>query len=377
MRAMEAPAPPIDIDPALARAGLDGRRIGPHVPIREGLVRTARHAAALGASAIQVFTDDPKAWAPRDGPPADIDAFRALLAASDIQLLVHASYLVNLASPDPAVRTRSIERIRHELAAAAALGAQAVNVHVGSHRGAGVAVGVELAAEAIARSLEQPSGGGHEPSPRLVLEVSAGQGDSLGVSIGEVAAIIEAVGRRAVDRHRLGICLDTAHLWAAGYAMDDPVAIDSLLAEVDEVLGPDGLAMVHLNDNRAARASRQDRHEHLGDGRIGGRGLGHLVRHPRLSRVPMLLETPGMDAGWDAVDHGACAGLPGRGSGDRWLARDVRCGARHGWRWCAGAHARLGTGTRLTPLHATSPLHRSARGAPVPLAYIGQQYRWR
>jgi deoxyribonuclease-4 len=290
-----------DLDPDEARARLAGRRIGCHVSIGDGLLRTAERARALGVSAIQVFTDDPKAWAPRVEPHPDVDRFRALLAARDIQLLVHGSYLVNLASPDLAVHLRSIERMRHELAAAAALGALVVNVHVGSHRGAGVQRGIELAAEAIARILDGQDGL-PEPRPRLVLEVSAGQGDSLGVSVEEMAAIIDAAQGRGVDGARLGVCLDTAHLWGAGYALDDPSAIDALLSSVDAQMGPDGLALVHLNDSRAARGSRQDRHEHLGDGRIGEPGLGHLVRHPRLAQVPMILETPDLDAGWDVLD---------------------------------------------------------------------------
>jgi deoxyribonuclease-4 len=273
--------------------------VGAHLPIRDGLLRTAARAQALGASALQVFTDDPRAWAPRTGHLEDIDRFRALLDASDIQLLVHASYLVNLASPDPDVHGRGIERMRREMSAAAELGARAGKVHVGSHRGAGVAAGAARVAEAMARILDpypDPAG------PRLVLETSAGQGDSLGVTIEELAAVIDAAERRGIDRPRLGICLDTAHLWSAGYAVDDPVVIDGLLAAVDANLGDTALAMVHLNDDRAGRGSRQDRHEHLGDGRIGDLGLGHLARHPRLVGVPMLLETPDLDAGWDAVD---------------------------------------------------------------------------
>jgi deoxyribonuclease-4 len=262
-------------------------------------VRAAERARALGVSAIQVFIDDPRAWTPRAEPHVDGASFRALLEASDIELLVHGSYLVNLASPDPGVHARGIERMRRELVAAAALGARAVNVHVGSHRGAGVTRGVELVAEAVARILDVPA---PESVPRLVLEVSAGQGDSLGVTIEEMAAIIDAAERHGVDRARLGICLDTAHLWGAGYAVNDPDAIDALLTTVDATMGPDALAMVHLNDSRAGRGSRHDRHEHLGDGRIDVAGLGHLVRHPRLSSVPLILETPDLDAGWDALD---------------------------------------------------------------------------
>jgi deoxyribonuclease-4 len=298
---MDPQGSPIDILPDPRRDLLGGRRIGCHVSIGDGLLRAAERARSLGVSAIQVFADDPKAWIPRGAPHPDSDRFKALLEAWDIQLVVHGSYLVNLASPDAQIHARSVERMRHELASGAALGARLVNVHVGSHRGAGVDRGGQRAADAIARILD---GEDQRPGigPRLVLEVAAGQGDSLGTTVEELAAILDAAQLLGVDRARSGVCLDTAHLWSSGYALDEPSAIDALLARVDGTMGPDALTMVHLNDSRAARGSRQDRHEHLGDGRIGESGLGHVVRHPRLARVPMILETPDLDDGWDALD---------------------------------------------------------------------------
>jgi deoxyribonuclease IV len=304
VRVSPPPPPVVEMDPLEARSGLHGRRIGPHVAVGDGWLRAAERARTLGASAIQVFTDDPKAWAPRSGDIPGLERFRVILDAADIELVVHGSYLVNLASPDPLVHARSVARVRQELAAAAVVGARAVTVHVGSHRGAGVGRGTELAAEAIARILDDTPAvsGRSDPAARLVLETSAGQGDSLGVTIEELGAIEVAAERHGVDPRRLGVCLDTAHLWAAGYGLDDPDAIDELLHVVDATLGSDALAMVHLNDSRASRGSRQDRHENLEAGRIGVSGLSHLVRHPRLAEVPVILETPGLDAGWDAVD---------------------------------------------------------------------------
>jgi deoxyribonuclease-4 len=160
--------------------------------------------------------------------------------------------------------------------------------------------GVERTAQAIERIVRDlgPEGA----VPRLVLEDSAGQGDSLGVTIEELGCILDAAERRGVPRQRLGVCLDTAHLWGAGYDLDDPGSVDAMLAGLDQVVGGDGLAMIHLNDSLAPKGSRADRHQHIGQGRIGERGLGHLVRHPRLSTVPMILETPGMEHGWDAVN---------------------------------------------------------------------------
>ncbi len=293
-------APVVDIPPAQARAELDGRRIGPHVPTRPGLGHALERARRVGASVIQVFTDNPTAWEPRTEPHPGLEAFRKDLAAGRIGLLVHASYLVNLAAPDPMVFERSILRMGRELDAARAFGASALNVHIGSHKGSGIDVGIQRVGDALARIL-----GGRpddEDEPTLVLEDSAGQGGGVGVTLEELGAILDAAEGQGADRSRLGICLDTAHLWGAGYRLDEPIHIDELLDTVDARLGPDGLAMVHLNDSRVRRASRLDRHEHIGGGAIGEAGLGHLIRHPRLAHIPVILETPGMDAGWDAVN---------------------------------------------------------------------------
>ena len=289
-----------EIDPDAARGGLLGRPIGPHVPIARGLDRASDRARAVGASVIQVFTDAPTAWAPRDEPLEGLDDFRLLMRSWRVEVLVHASYLVNLATPDQVTFERSVERMCHELDAAREFGARMVNVHVGSHKGSGTAAGIERVGLALATILDRRIADSEEPV--LVLEDSAGQGGGVGVTIEELGAILDAAAAHGADRSRLGVCLDTAHLWGAGYALDDPTAIDGLLALTDEVLGPRGLAMIHLNDSRVKRGSRFDRHEHIGGGVIGVIGLGHLVRHPRLAEVPMVLETPGMDIGWDAVN---------------------------------------------------------------------------
>jgi deoxyribonuclease-4 len=296
-----ADAPAVRVDPEVARAALQGRPIGPHLPISPGLSHAAERARLVGAGAIQVFADNPTAWRRRSEPPADLDAFRRGLEDARIgPLAIHASYLVNLASPAPALRDRSVETMAAELHTGARFGARFVNVHIGSHRGAGAAAGIERAGETLARILDAVP---PDPeTPRLVVEDSAGQGDAVGVSIEELGAILDAATRHGADPGRLGICLDTAHLWGAGYALDDPVAIDALLAEVDALVGSGRLAMIHLNDSSAPRGSRTDRHEHIGGGLIGARGLGHLLAHPGLRAVPTYLETPGMEAGWDAVN---------------------------------------------------------------------------
>jgi deoxyribonuclease-4 len=135
-----------------------------------------------------------------------------------------------------------------------------------------------------------------------VLENAAGGGWSVGVTIDEMASIADAIAARGVSEQRVGFCLDTAHLWGAGIRLDDPPVIDELLDRFDHVVGIRRLVMVHLNDSRSELGSRQDRHEHIGAGRIGPRGLGHFVAHPLLREIPFILETPGMDEGYDAIN---------------------------------------------------------------------------
>ena len=265
------------------------------------MVKAVERASTIGASALQIFTDNPTAWTRRAAPPAELPDFRARLAEHDIApVAIHASYLVNLAGPDPEFRERSLGLLVAELDGAASFGARFVNVHIGSHRGDGVAVGIERVADGVARVIAAAELEGRDTM--LVLENSAGSGWAVGVDLDELRAIAEAIDARGVPAMRVGFCLDTAHAWGAGIDLGHPDAIDTFLAAFDAVIGRDRLVMVHLNDSRVERGSRLDRHEHLGAGRIGVDGLGHLLRHPDLHHATYLLETPGMDEGYDAIN---------------------------------------------------------------------------
>jgi deoxyribonuclease IV len=276
-------------------------RIGVHLPLAGGMLVAADRAIEIGATAIQVFGDNPTAWRRRAGPPTELPAFRERLAANGVEpVAIHASYLVNLAGPDPAFFEGSIGLLQAELASAEGYGARFVNVHVGSHRDAGVDAGVARVAEGLRRTLD---GAPDDPAAAmLVLENSAGGGFGLGSTIEELAAIADAVAASRVAPERVGFCLDAAHAWSAGFAMDRPDGVDALLESFDRRIGLDRLVMVHLNDSKSERGSNLDRHEHVGAGRIGEVGLGHLVRHPSLRRVAFYCETPGMDQGYDRVN---------------------------------------------------------------------------
>lgn len=300
----------------------DGRRLGVHLPLGTGMVRAVERARKIRAGAIQIWTDNPTAWRRRAAPPVEAPAFLARLRALDIgPVAVHASYLINLAGPEPASFERSIELLAAELRDGPTYGARFVNVHIGSHRGAGIEAGIARLAEGVVRTIAAADRltavdrrDAPEPLPMLVLENSAGSGAGIGVSLDELAAIAHALEVRGIPDQQVGFCLDTAHAWGAGLDVADPAAMDSFLAEFDDRIGLDRLVMVHLNDSRSERGSRLDRHEHLGAGRIGPAGLAHVLTHPRLAHVTYYLETPGMDEGYDEVNvrraYALAAGRP-------------------------------------------------------------------
>jgi deoxyribonuclease IV len=279
----------------------DGRRLGAHLPLGDGMVKAVDRAHEIGADALQVFVDNPTAWRRRQQPPAELPAFRARLADHGIRpLAVHASYLVNLAGVDEDFFGRSVGVLASDLRAAPSFSGRFVNVHIGSHRGAGVAAGIERLADGLALTLAEVDDG--PDAATIVLENSSGGGFGLGVDVGELAGIAEAAAARGLPRARIAYCLDVAHAWAAGIDVSEPVAIDAFLDDFDARIGLDRLVMVHLNDSKTERGSRLDRHEHLGAGQIGTRGLGHLLRHPALAHVTYFIETPGMDEGYDAIN---------------------------------------------------------------------------
>ncbi len=311
----------------------DGPRIGAHLPLAAGMVKAVDRAHEIGADAMQIFTDNPTAWKRRAEPPRELTAFRQRLREHRIgPVSIHASYLVNLAGSHTESFDRSIDLLANELRHAPAFGARFVNVHIGSHLGLGVTAGIERLAEGIRQTLlaadappddaeaatdgvDTDDVGPDAIAPRgvapddaqaeptmLVLENSAGSGGGLGTNVHELARIASAVSALGIPADRIGFCLDTAHAWGAGVDMSRPSAIDDLVATFDARIGLERLVMVHLNDSRSERGSRTDRHEHLGAGRIGPAGLAHVLRHPGLSHATFLLETPGMDEGYDAIN---------------------------------------------------------------------------
>lgn len=271
--------------------------MGIHLGVGGGLMRAARRARQIGATALQIFSDNPTAWRRRPEPPANAPTFVAYAAANGIApIAIHASYLVNLAGTAEPFASQSRANLIHEMQRAPAYGARMVNTHIGSHRGMGHRAGLRrIVANVDAILAETP------PETILVLENSSGGGDNIGSRVDELAEILEAVDPATADR--LGFCLDTAHLWGAGYDLSTPDGAAAVLDRFEALVGIDRLRMVHLNDSRTELGSRHDRHEHVGAGRIGPAGLGTILRDPRLpAQTAVMLETPGVDEGYDAVN---------------------------------------------------------------------------
>ena len=271
-------------------------RVGMHLGVAAGLMPAARRARQIGCTALQIFSDNPTAWRRRPEPPINAPDFVSYLSREAIgPIAIHASYLINLAGRAEPFASQSREGLIYEMQRAPAYGATLVITHIGSHRGEGDAAGIGRIAETIATVLAEAAG-----PTRLVLENSSGGGDSLGSTIEQLAEILD----QAAGHERLAFCLDTAHLWGAGYDISTPHGAAGVVDRFAELIGLDRLALIHLNDSKSMLGSRSDRHEHLGAGRIGPVGLATLLREPRLKAAgtAFVMETPGVEEGYDAVN---------------------------------------------------------------------------
>ncbi|MFU8857846.1 MAG: deoxyribonuclease IV [Deferrisomatales bacterium] len=267
-------------------------RIGAHVSVAGGLARSLERARGIGAEALQVFPSNPRQWLRPGVSPEELGGFRGALGRSRRPLAVHTIYLINLASPDPALGRKSSRALADALVFGARAGACGVVTHVGSHRGEGFEVALGRVASAVreALGLAAPEAA-PRPLPPLLLETAAGGTGSVGASPGELRRLLDVLPEDLTA----GVCLDTAHLFAAGYPVHTPEGCDGYLADLDRAVGLGRVGLVHLNDSRSELGSRRDRHENLGEGAIGMEGLGFWVRHPALRHAPFVLETPGFD----------------------------------------------------------------------------------
>jgi len=254
--------------------------IGAHTSIAGGVHNAVEEQLEYGGTCGQIFTHSPQVWQDPDIGDEEAERFREVAADGDVgPWVIHSSYLVNLCTPKPDLREKSVDSMQKEVDAAAKLSIPYVNVHLGAHTGAGAEDGLDNAASAL-EALDVPDG------VTVLIESDAGSGTKLGASFEELAGVLERCDLE------LDVCLDTAHLFAAGYDLSTPAGVDETFAEFDDVVGLEHLAYVHLNDSKHDCGTNKDEHAHVGEGEIGEAGMRAFVNHDAVEGVPFVLETP-------------------------------------------------------------------------------------
>ncbi len=264
--------------------------IGAHVSPAGGLPKAIERGVERGCRAIQIFNQSPRMWKPTAYRDEDIAAFREAMGASPIDaVLIHAVYLLNCASEDPDIRSKSLASLTYSLRVGEAIGATAVVLHPGSAKQGDVGAAIARAGETIGRALADSEG------CELHLENTAGAGGTLGRSFDELARLLETAASSANGdaSRRLGVCLDSCHLLASGYDIRSASGMRATLAEASRKLGRGRVRSLHLNDSQTPLGSNRDRHANVGRGELGERGCMAFLSAPGLQRLPCVLETPG------------------------------------------------------------------------------------
>jgi deoxyribonuclease-4 len=282
--------------------------IGAHVSPAGGPAKAVERGVESGCDAIQIFNQNPRAWKPTVYADAAVEAFQEAVGDSRIDaLLIHAVYLLNAASDDPDIREKTLASLIGSLRAGDALGAGAVVLHPGSAKAGDVDQAIVRAGEVIAEALAES-----ERCP-LHLENTAGAGGTLGRSFRELAALIDAAG----GDKRLGLCLDSCHLFASGFDIRTAEGLGGVLDECDEVIGLGRLGSLHLNDSQVPLGSNRDRHAPVGQGELGEAGCAVFLSEPRFQDLPLVLETPADRSGPTLADLELTRALRERGIADR------------------------------------------------------------
>lgn len=263
-------------------------KIGAHVSAAGRFDKAIDRAQEIGAEAVQIFVSGPTTWRMRVPEQAECDAFMEKSRVADIApAFFHGVYLINLGSPNPELVAKGVESLIKYQEVAAALGAAGTIFHVGSHKGQGFEAVLPQVARAFHAVLE-----GMPPGVSLIIENSAGMGQSIGASFGEIGSIIRAVGS-----DRVQVCLDTQHCFANGYNVAAKDGLDAAMEEFDREIGLGRLMAVHANDSKCALAGGLDRHENIGEGHIGRKGFEAIMAHPAMEAPVLLLEVPGFEGG--------------------------------------------------------------------------------
>jgi len=258
--------------------------IGAHVSTSGGLATAIERGSERGCESIQIFNQSPRMWRPTRYGPDDFAAFREAMASSPVEaVIIHAVYLINCATKDKELRQKSLESLAHALRIGDGIGAAGVVLHPGAQKGEPHGPSMKRAAKVIAAALKET-----ESCP-LLLEQTAGHKGLLGRDFDETAELIELAG----SGERLGLCLDSCHLFVQGFDITDAEHLGAVLDEADQKVGLDRLRAVHVNDAAAPLGSCRDRHANVGKGEMGKKGLAAFLSEPRFEGLPATLETPG------------------------------------------------------------------------------------
>ena len=258
-------------------------RLGAHVSISGGYEKAVDRQLELGGTCGQIFVGSPRGWKVNEIDPAEAAPFKAATKEYDVgPWIVHGTYLINFATPKDDLGARSLETVQKELDAASALDIEYYTFHPGAHTGAGEAAGIENIGTRLS-SLDVPD------NVTLLLENTAGKGTTLGKRFTDLQEMIDGSGLTGAD---IGVCLDSCHLFAAGYDFRTTEGMDAMLEELDASIGIENVHYLHLNDSKHPLGSEQDEHQHIGDGEIGDEGFERLINHPEFRDLPMALETP-------------------------------------------------------------------------------------
>ncbi len=253
-----------------------------------GLANALVRANALGCNVAQLFSKNPRTWKEVQPDPSEARAFKAARKKNGIQTVVsHASYLINIASPDRQKRERSQHALAMELERSGLFGIDFLVLHPGAHLDGSRQQGIELAAHTLSTVLAEAP----ENAPCLLVETTSGQGTCLGDRFGEIAAVLDQTGYP----EKTGVCLDTCHIFAAGYDISGSQGYETVMKEFDALLGFRRLHAIHLNDSGTALGSRKDRHAHIGCGSIGDMGFSMIMNDPRMAGIAKIIETPKTD----------------------------------------------------------------------------------
>ena len=260
--------------------------IGAHVSTTGGLVKAHERGVEIGASAIQIWGQSPRMWRPTSWKEADVAEFRRLMDGGPIAtVVIHAIYLINCASKDKEIRRKSIESLVHSLRSGDRIDAAGVVLHPGSTVGEPHSEALKRVSEALRQGLEES-----ERCP-LLLEDTAGAGNTLGRTFEELGELIELAG----GHERLGLCLDSCHLLASGFDVRTAAGLDEVMESCERVAGKGRLRCLHVNDSQTPLGSNRDRHAPLGDGELGREGCAAFLSEPRFEGLPAIFEGPGIE----------------------------------------------------------------------------------